>query len=164
MFNQLIESKRRKQKSMGGTVFSFVFHSAVIGAAVVAPAKAGIADDKTKQEKIQFVEMKKEPQKPKEPPPPPPPPKEVMKAPPPKAFQVMRAPVELPIKLPDIDLHKEVHNEEHFSRKVVKVRIAKGVEGGTQQTITAQPYIEFQFDEEVEQIPGTETPRDPDAL
>ena len=77
----------------GGTIFSLVFHGALITAAVVVTAKAGIADDKTKQEKIQFVEMKKEPPpKPKEPPPPPP--KEVLKAPPPKGFQVLRAPVE----------------------------------------------------------------------
>ncbi len=164
MFNQLIESKRKKQKMAGGTVFSFVFHSALIGAAVVATAKAGIADDKTKQEKIQFVEMKKEPPKPKEPPPPPPPPKEVMKAPPPKGFQVLRAPVEIPIKLPDIDLNKAVTNEEDFSGKGVKGGIAKGVEGGTPQKISDQPYFEFQVEKPVQQIPGTGTPRYPDAL
>lgn len=163
MFNQLIESKRRKSKSMGGTVFSFVFHSALIGAAVVATAKAGIADDKTKQEKIQFVEMKKEPPKPKEAPPPPPP-KEVMKAPPPKGFQVLRAPVEIPIKLPEIDLNKAVTNEADFSGKGVKGGIAKGVEGGTPQRLSDQPYFEFQVEKPVQQIPGTGTPRYPDAL
>ncbi|HUQ18482.1 MAG TPA: TonB family protein [Gemmatimonadaceae bacterium] len=149
---------------MGGTVFSFVFHGALIGAAVVATAKAGIADDKTKQEKIQFVEMKKEPPKPKEPPPPPPPPKEVMKAPPPKGFQVLRAPVEIPIKLPEIDLNKAVTNEADFSGKGVKGGIAKGVEGGTPQKISDQPYFEFQVEKPVQQIPGTGTPRYPDAL
>lgn len=163
MFNQLIESKRRKSKSMGGTVFSFVFHSALIGAAVVATAKAGIADDKTKAEKIQFVEMKKEPPKPKEAPPPPPP-KEVMKAPPPKGFQVLRAPVEIPIKLPEIDLNKAVTNEADFSGKGVKGGIAKGVEGGTPQRLSDQPYFEFQVEKPVQQIPGTGTPRYPDAL
>ena len=78
MFNQLIESKPQKQKMAGGTVFSFVFHSALIATAIIVTKNAGIADDKTKQEKIQFVEMKKEPPKPKEAPPPPPP-KEVMR-------------------------------------------------------------------------------------
>src|SRR5687767_15275010 len=81
MFNQLIESQPKKQKMAGGTLFSIIFHGSMIGAAVVVTANAGIADDKTKNQKIQFVEMKKEPPKPKEPPPPPPPPKEVFKAP-----------------------------------------------------------------------------------
>ena len=163
MFNQLIESRPHKQKMAGGTVFSLVFHGALITAAVVATARAGIADDKTKQEKIQFVEMKKEPPKPKEPPPPPPPPKEVMKAPPPKGFQVLRAPVEIPIKIPDIDLSKKVTDEADFSGKGVKGGVATGVVGGTARP-SNEPYFEFQVEKPVQQIPGTGTPRYPDAL
>ena len=53
MFNQLIESRPHKQKMAGGTIFSVVFHGALITAAVVVTAKSGIADDKTKAEKIQ---------------------------------------------------------------------------------------------------------------
>jgi protein TonB len=163
MFNQLIESRPKKQKMAGGTLFSLVFHGTLIGAAVVVTAKAGIADDKTKQEKIQFVEMKKEPPpKPKEPPPPPP--KEVFKAPPPKGFQVLRAPVEIPIKIPDIDLTKKVTDEADFSGKGVKGGIAKGVEGGTPQRIGNEPFFEFQVEKPVQQIPGSGTPRYPDAL
>ncbi|HEY3257901.1 MAG TPA: TonB family protein [Gemmatimonadaceae bacterium] len=162
MFNLLIESKPRKQKMAGGTLFSFVFHGALITAAVVATANAGIANEKSKQEKIQFVEMKKqEPPKPKEPPPPPP--KVVMKAPPPKGFQVLRAPVEIPIKIPDIDLSKKVTDEADFSGKGVKGGVAKGVEGGTPH-LSDQPYFEFQVEKPVMQIPGTATPRYPDAL
>ncbi len=162
MFNQLIESRPRRQKMAGGTLFSVVFHGALIGAAVVVTAKAGIADDKTKQEKIQFVEMKKEPPpKPKEPPPPP---KEVvMKAPPPKGFQVLRAPVEIPIKIPEIDLSKKVTDEADFSGKGVKGGIAAGVVGGTAK-VSDQPYFEFQVEKPVQQIPGTGTPRYPDPL
>jgi len=161
MFNQLIESKPQKQKMAGGTIFSLVFHGALVTAAVVVTANAGIADDKTKQEKIQFVEMKKEAPKPKEPPPPP---KEVvMKAPPPKGFQVLRAPVEIPIKIPDIDLSKKVTDEADFSGKGVKGGIAKGVEGGTAHP-TDQPYFEFQVEKPVQQIPGSGTPRYPDPL
>jgi protein TonB len=163
MFNQLIESRPHKQKMAGGTVFSLVFHGALITAAVVATARAGIADDKTKQEKIQFVEMKKEPPKPKEPPPPPPPPKEIMKAPPPKGFQVLRAPVEIPIKIPDIDLNQKVTNEADFSGKGVKGGVASGVVGGTAKP-SNEPYFEFQVEKPVQQIPGTGTPRYPDAL
>jgi protein TonB len=162
MFNKLIESQPHRQKMTGGTLFSIVFHGALVTAAVVATARAGIADDKTKQEKIQFVEMKKEPPpKPKEPPPPPP--KEVFKAPPPQGFQVLRAPVEIPIKIPDIDLTKKVTDEADFSGKGVKGGIAAGVVGGTAKP-TNEPYFEFQVEKPVQQIPGTGTPRYPDAL
>ena len=93
MFNKLLESKAQKQKMAGGTMFSIVLHTVLIGGAVYATARAGVKDEKSKAEKIQFVEMKKEPPKvePKEPPP-----KEVVvKPPPPKGFQVLRAPVKI---------------------------------------------------------------------
>jgi periplasmic protein TonB len=163
MFNQLIESRPNKQKMAGGTLFSIVFHGALIAIAVVVTARAGIADDKTKAEKIQFVEMKKEPPKPK--PKEPPPPKEVvMKAPPPKGFQVLRAPVEIPIKIPDIDLSKKVTDESDFTGKGVKGGSGTGVVGGTGVVDTNQTYFEFQVEKPVAQIPGTGSPRYPDAL
>ncbi|MEO7367543.1 MAG: energy transducer TonB, partial [Gemmatimonadaceae bacterium] len=165
MFNQLIESKPKKEKMAGGTLFSLVFHGALILGAVILTARAGIADDKTKAEKIQFVEMKKEAPKPKEPPPPPPPKEVVVKAPPPKGFQVLQAPVNIPIKIPDIDLSKKVTSEEDFSGKGVKGGTANGVAGGTPQKIDAnQTYFEFQVEKPVAQIPGTGSPRYPDAL
>ncbi|MEO8194988.1 MAG: energy transducer TonB [Gemmatimonadales bacterium] len=165
MFNQLIESKPKKQKMAGGTLFSLVFHGGLIAGAVILTARAGIADDKTRAEKIQFVEMKKEPPKPKPKEPEPPPPKDVVvKPPPPKGFQVLRAPVEIPIKIPDIDLSKKVTDEADFSGKGVKGGIAKGVEGGTAVIDPNQTYFEFQVEKPVSQIPGTGAPRYPDAL
>ena len=165
MFNQLIESKPKRQKMAGGTLFSIIFHGTLLVAAIVVTANAGIADDKSKQEKIQFVEMKKEPPKPKPKEEPPPPPKDVvMKAPPPKGFQVLRAPVDIPIKIPDIDLSKKVTDEADFSGKGVKGGIAKGVEGGTAVVDPDQTYYEFQVEKPVQQIPGTGAPRYPDAL
>jgi len=163
MFNQLIESKPQKQKMAGGTLFSVVFHGALIVLAVVITANAGIADDKTKQEKIQFVEMKKEPPKPKPKEPPPPPKEVVMKAPPPKGFQVLRAPVEIPIKIPEIDLSKKVTDEADFSGKGVAGGIAKGVVGGTPVTAD-QTYFEFQVEKQVAPAPGNRGPSYPDML
>jgi len=166
MFNQLLESKPKKQKLAGGTLFSMVLHGGLIAAAIAATAGAGIADDKSKAEKVQFVEMKKEPPKPKPKEPPPPPPKDVVvKPPPPKGFQVLRAPVEIPIKIPDIDLSKKVTDEADFSGKGVKGGSSKGVEGGVPQVIDQnQTYFEFQVEKPVSQIPGTGSPRYPDAL
>ena len=108
MFNQLIESKAKKQKMAGGTVFSVVLHTFLIAGAVYATARAGVKDEKAKAEKIQFVEMKKEP--PKEPPKETPPTEVIVKPPPPKGFQVLRAPVKIDIKIPEIDLSKAITN------------------------------------------------------
>ena len=41
----------------GGTVFSIVLHTFLIAAAVYATARAGVKDEKSKSEKIQFVEV-----------------------------------------------------------------------------------------------------------
>ena len=166
MFNQLIESKRRKQKMAGRNGLQLRLPQRSDRRALsLRLRKAGIADDKTKQEKIQFVEMKKEPPKPKEPPPPPPPKEVVVKAPPPKGFQVLRAPVKIPIKIPDIDSRKKVTDEADFSGKGVKGGTAKGVVGGTPQTIDAtRRTSSSRSRSRSQQIPGTGTPRYPDAL
>jgi protein TonB len=166
MFDNLIESKAKKQKRAGGILLSAVLHVAVITAAVYGTLQAKDAIEKPKAEKVEFVEMKKK----DEPPPPkeevkPPPPDVVMKAPPPKGFQVLTAPIKIPDVLPDIDLSKKVTNEEDFSGKGVAGGIAKGVVGGTPQKIdTDQPYFEFQVEKQVAAVPGTNAPRYPDML
>jgi len=163
MFNQLLESKAAKQKMAGGTIFSLVLHTALISGAVYATAKAGIKDEKAKAEKIQFVEVKKEPPKPKVDEPPPP--KEVVvKPPPPKGFQVLRAPVKIDIKIPEIDLSKAVTNENDFSGKGVKGGVGNGVVGGTGPVSTNQTYFEFQVEKPAEMAPGSPTPKYPSVL
>lgn len=162
MFNQLLESKAKKQKMAGGTVFSIVLHTVLIGGAVYATASAGMKDEKAKAEKIQFVEMKKEPPKPKVEEPPPP--KEVIvKPPPPKGFQVLRAPVKIDIKIPEIDLSKAVTNEADFSGKGVKGGTGSGVVGGT-GPVTNQTYFEFQVEKPAEMIQDGTKPRYPSVL
>jgi protein TonB len=167
MFNNLIESKPRKQKTVGGTIFSLVFHTAVIGAAVYGTLEAKEQFEKPKAEKVEFVKMEKknEPPPPKEEPKPPPPPKDVVAAPPPpKGFQVLTAPVKIPDVLPEIDLSKKVTNEDDFSGKGVAGGIAKGVVGGTAPVNTEQAYFEFQVEKQVAPASGNPTPRYPDML
>ena len=165
MFDNLIESKAKKQKRAGGTVMSAFIHAAVISAAVYATAHATDALDKPKAEKVEFVTVKKdEPPPPKETPKPPPP-DVVMKAPPPKGFQVLTAPIKIPDVLPDIDLSKKVTNEEDFTGKGVAGGIAKGVVGGTPQPVNDnQTYFEFQVEKQVSPFPGNPAPRYPDML
>ncbi len=165
MFDNLIESKAKKQKRAGGIVFSAVLHLVVITAAIYGTLQAKDAIEKPKAEKVEFVEMKKkdEPPPPKEEPKPPPP-DVVMKAPPPKGFQVLTAPIKIPDVLPDIDLSKKVTNEEDFSGKGQAGGIAKGVVGGTPQPVSDQPYFEFQVEKQVAAMPGQSPPRYPDML
>ena len=164
MFNNLLESSKKKQRSTGSTVFSAIVHSVLIGGAVYATAHATVEAEKPKQEKIDFVDVKKdEPPPPKNEPPPPPPP-DVAAPPPPKGFQVLQAPIDIPDVLPDIDLTKKVTNEADFSGKGVAGGIAKGVEGAKAPIAEGQTYFEFQVEKPVVQAPGSSGPRYPDIL
>jgi protein TonB len=160
MFNQLIESKAKKQKMAGGTVFSIVLHTVLIAGAVYATARAGVKDEKSKAEKIQFVEMKKEP--PKTPDKPPPPKEVIVKPPPPKGFQVLRAPVKIDIKIPEIDLSKAITNESDFSGKGVKGGTGSGVVGGIANA--NQTYFEFQVEKPAEMLQDSPKPKYPSVL
>jgi len=161
MFNQLLESKPRRQKMAGTTITSVIINVTLIALAVYATANAGIKNERTKAESIKFVEMKKEPppEKPKEVPP-----KEVViKPPPPKGFQVLRAPVKIDVKIPEIDLSKSVTNEADFSGKGVKGGVASGVVGGT-AIVTSQTYYEFQVEKPASAAAGNPQPRYPEVL
>jgi periplasmic protein TonB len=162
MFNQLLESKAKKPKMAGATVITTILYAGLISLAVYATANAGIKNEHSKAETIKFVEVKKavEPVKPKEPPPP----KEVViKPPPPKGFQVLRAPVKIDVKIPEIDLSKSVTNEADFSGRGVKGGLASGVVGGT-AVVTSQTYYEFQVEKPARGAEGNPAPRYPEVL
>jgi periplasmic protein TonB len=159
MFNNLIESKRKTQRLGGGTLMSFIVHGTLIPLAVIATARAAQNMEKPKQEKVDFVQVKKEEVKPKEPEPPP-----VQQAapPPPKGFQVLTAPIDIPNVLPDIDLTRKVTDEADFSGKGVAGGIAKGDK--KEERKDDQPYFEFQVEKPVVPAPGSTQPRYPDIL
>lgn len=162
MFENLIETKPKKQRTTGSMVLSVFVHVVLIGAAVYGTLQAKEAIEKPKAEKVEFVEMKKD-----EPPPPeeaPPPPPDVVAAPPPpKGFQVLTAPIKIPDVLPEIDLSKKVTDEADFSGKGVAGGIGKGVVGGT-GPVGEQTYFEFQVEKQVAPAPGNPGPRYPDML
>jgi protein TonB len=162
MFDNLIESKPRKQKNAGITMTSLILHIGIISLAVYATASAGVASEKARQENIKFVEVPKQVEVKKEEPPPP---KQVAVVPPPKGFQVLRAPVEIPIKIPEIDLTKRPTDEADFSGKGVAGGIGKGVAGGTPIDLAGnQTYFEFQVEKPAAAVPGTISPAYPEAL
>ena len=163
MFNQLLESKAKKEKMAGATVVTTVLYAGLITLAVWATADAGIKKDKSSNQSVKFVEIKKEPPK-EQPKDKPPPPKEVVvKPPPPKGFQVLRAPVKIDVKIPEIDLSKSVTNEADFSGKGVKGGIASGVVGGT-AIVTDKTYFEFQVEKPAQAASGNPSPRYPEVL
>jgi periplasmic protein TonB len=164
MFNNLIESKPRRQRSTGSLIFSGVAHAVLITAAVYGTLQAKEQLERPKAEKVEFVNVpkKEEPPPPKEQPPPPP---DVVAAPPPpKGFQVLTAPIKVPDVLPDIDLSKKVTDEADFSGKGVAGGRSNGVVGGTAPVNTDQPYFEFQVEKQVTTAPGSPQPRYPDML
>lgn len=165
MFNNLIESKRKKERSAGGTLFSIVAHIGLIALAVWITAQAGTAAAKEKvQEDVNFVEVKKEPPPPEPEKPPPPPPDVVVKPPPPKGFQTLQAPINIPDEIPEVDLSKAVTNEADFSGKGVEGGVAKGVVGGKGPVNQDQPYFEFQVEKPVLARENNPAPRYPSML
>jgi len=165
MFNNLLESKAKRQKRIGGSLFSIIMHAAIVVALVVVTANAGIKEDEKVEEKVDFVEVKKDEPKPVEPEKPPPPPDAVVAPPPPKGFQVLSAPIEIPNVIPDIDLSKKVTDEADFSGKGVAGGVAKGVEGGKGPVPQGdQPYFDFQVEKPVVAAPGSAGPAYPDML
>jgi protein TonB len=160
MFNNLMESKKKRQKSLTGQFWSLVAHVGLVTGAVYATAHAADTLQKPKEEKVDFVEVKKEEApKPKAPPPP----ELAAVPPPPLGHQVLTAPVEIPNVLPDIDLTKSVTNEADFSGKGATGGFAKGVERKA-DVKEDQPYFEFQVEKPVAPIPGTGNPKYPDIL
>ena len=161
MFNNLVESKPKKTRRVGGTVFSFIAHYGLILFVIYTSAQAATQDDGPKQEKVDFVEVKKEEApKPKEPPPP----ELVAAPPPPKGFQTLTAPIEIPNVLPDIDLTRRVTNEADFTGKGVEGGFSTGVETKAAPVGDNNTYFEFQVEKPVMQAPNSPTPQYPDIL
>jgi protein TonB len=179
---RLLESEPEKRaRFAGGTIFSIALHVGLISLAVFATATAGVKKAaKDRAEKVNFVAVKEPP--PPEPKKEPPPPKKEVpkpKAPkpqaprlpreaavaPPKGFQVVPPVINIPTRLPTIDLSKAVTSESDFSGKGVAGGTAKGVEGGTGKAgdtgkeagaKSNQPYFEFQVEKPVARIGGAD--------
>jgi protein TonB len=164
VFNNLIESRPVKQRSLGASVISTLFHAGVIAFSIYATANAGMKVVEEVVQKVDFVETKKDEPPPPKDEPPPPPPDAVMAPPPPKGFQVLAAPVNIPDVIPEIDLSKALTNEADFSGRGVAGGVASGVVGGTGPVITDQPYFDFQVEKPVAPLPGSAGPRYPDIL
>jgi len=164
MFDNLIETKKKKQRTVGGTIISVVIHAVAIGAAVYGTLNAREAMlEKPKAEKVDFVEVKKEEPK-QEPEKAPPPPEVTVAPPPPKGFTVLAAPVNIPDVIPDIDLSKKVTDEADFTGKGVAGGVGRGVVGGTGSANNEGAYFEFQVEKTAMGNPNNPQPSYPSML
>jgi protein TonB len=158
MFENLIESQPKKERTITQTVTSVVMHTLMIVAAVKTTQGAAEAVQAINQLPADFI-------LPPEPPPPPPPPPEelppdvvVTNNPPPQGFQTLVPPKDLPTEIPPIDLN-EKFDARDFSGRGVEGGVASGVIGGTgpvldDDVISGTTYSVTDVDDPAQRIGG----------
>jgi len=158
VFENLLESKSKKQRTIGQTVASLVVHGAIIFGAV--KATQGVAEsikDRPVDTTMVFL-------KPPEAPPPPPPEQVVVANPPPKGFQTVVAPTDIPKDIPPIDLKQKAFDPKDFTGKGIEGGVGTGVVGGTGPVdVKAEVFTEAELDDPVSPI-SIPTPRYPPVL
>ncbi len=160
MFENLIESKQKSQRTAGQTVLSLLIHGLVIFGAV--KATQGVAET-IKNRPVDTTMVFLKPPEPAKPPPEQPPPDVVVAAnPPPKGFQTVVAPTDIPKDIPPIDLNEKPFDPRDFTGKGVEGGIGTGIEGGT-GPVTGEVFLEAQLDDPV-QVISQPTPRYPPVL
>src|ERR1041384_1413629 len=160
MFENLIESKPKRQKTTKQVVMSGILHALLLYGAVTLTANAA------EQIKAINADTTAVFLKPPEPPPPPPPetppPEAIVTAnPPPLGFQTVMPPTEIPKDIPPVNLN-ERFNAADFSGKGVEGGLATGVAGGT-GPVTGETFLEAQVDDPVAPI-NIPKPRYPPGL
>lgn len=166
MFENLIESKPVKQRSLGQAILSMVVHVVLVLVAIKATQGAAEAVQKLNERPIEFVVNAP-------PPPPPPPPQElppdavVSANPPPQGFQTIVPPKDLPTEIPPVDLNQKFDARD-FSGRGVAGGVASGIVGGTGPVITdavvaGETYTSDEVDEQVQRIGGPD-PRYPEVM
>lgn len=129
MFDNLIESKPKKQRSFLQTMFSIAVHGLLIFGAI--KATQGVAETIAEREIDTTMVFLKAPEPVKQPEPPPPQDVIVSANPPPKGFQTVIAPTDIPKDIPPVDLNQKPFDPRDFTGKGVEGGVATGVVGGT---------------------------------
>ncbi|MES2306214.1 MAG: energy transducer TonB [Gemmatimonadota bacterium] len=154
MFENLIESKPKKEQSTGQLILSVIFHVLLIFGAV--KATQGAAETVKKLLADSTAVFIKPPDPPPPPPPDQPPPDVVVSQnPPPQGFQTIVPPKEIPTEIPPVDLNQKF-NAKDFSGKGVEGGIAKGVVGGTGPVdiVSGESFTVDQVDDPVQYLDG----------
>lgn len=146
VFDTLIASKPKRQKSLGETILSVVLHAVLIFAAVKATAAAEVKIREIIADTSMVLLKPPEPEP--EPEPETPPPDAIVSAnPPPQGFQTLMPPDAIPKEIPPINLN-ERFDPKDFTGKGVEGGIAAGVVGGTGPVdVSGQTFLEAQVDD-----------------
>jgi protein TonB len=142
VFEVLVESKPKKQRSAGQFLVSIVVHVLLITGAVVATKSAAeVLKERLQDTTLVFLEPPKE-----APPEDKPPPDAIVSAnPPPKGFQTVVAIQDIPTEIPPVNLN-ERFDPKDFTGTGVQGGIAVGVVGGT-GPVTGETFLEAQVDD-----------------
>lgn len=165
VFENLIESKPAKQRSVAQTAASMVIHVLLGIVAIKATQGAAEAVKDLNERPIEFVVNT--------PPPPPPPPAEIppdaviSANPPPQGFQTIVPPRDLPTEIPPVNLN-EKFDARDFSGRGVAGGVGAGIIGGTGPVITdavvaGDTYTSDEVDEQVVKTGGPD-PRYPEVM
>jgi hypothetical protein len=111
VFENLIESNQKKQRTLGQTVLSIVLHVLLVIGAV--KATQGVAETIANRPVDTTMVFLKPPEPPKPPPEQPPPDVVVAANPPPKGFQTVVAPTDIPKDIPPVDLEQNPCDPRH---------------------------------------------------
>jgi periplasmic protein TonB len=160
VFENLIESKTKSQRTIGQTILSAGIHGLLIFGAV--EATKGVAEE-IKNRPVDTTMVFLKPPPPPPPPPNQPPPDQIVAAnPPPKGFQTVVAPTDIPKDIPPIDLNQKPFDPRDFTGKGVEGGVGTGVAGGT-GPVSGEVFLEAQLDDPVQPI-SIPTPRYPPVL
>ncbi len=162
MFDNLIESKAKRQRTLGQSILSLVVHGVLIFAAI--EATQGVAEQINNKPVDTTMVFLKPPEPP--PPPPPPPPQDVVVSanPPPKGFQTVVNVVDIPKEIPPVDLNQKPFDPKDFTGKGVEGGIATGVTGGTGPVdVKSEVYMSTEIDDPASVV-SVPTPRYPPAM
>lgn len=161
MFDNLIESKPKKERTIGEAIISVVVHVILIAGAAAATKGAAETVKAIVEDTTSFIL--------KPPPPPPPPPDEpppenvvVSNNPPPQGFQTIVPPKDIPTEIPPVNLTEKFDSKD-FSGRGVEGGISKGVVGGVGPVVTGETFTVDQVDDPVDYLSGP-LPRYPPVL
>ena len=141
MFEVLVESKPKKQRTVGQLLTSLVVHVLLITGAVMATKGAAeVVRERLQDTTLVFLEP------PKAAPPETPPPDAIVSAnPPPKGFQTVVAVQDIPTEIPPVNLNDRFDPKD-FTGSGVQGGVSTGIVGGT-GPVTGETYLEAQVDD-----------------
>jgi protein TonB len=156
MFNTLLESKAKAQRSVGGSLVSLTLHASMIVLAIHATLNAGQTREKRAAD-LTYVDVRKNA-----------PPQPQRKAPDVRPVtsrtpdHILTAPVNIPDSLPEIDVTRKPTDASDWIGK--PVRGDRGEGSAVSAPVANRTWLESEVEKPVMAAPGSPTPRYPDLL